>query len=367
MPVAPSFNDLLALFQAEAQIRRADLVFADGDVTLAQQHGAGAMADAVVRFAAQAFRETFIDGASGDALETLVDDHYNLQKVNATPAQGTTSFARTSGGAAGPIPAGTQIGTQFDADGNQIVYATDVVINVGAGDNGPFPVLAIAQDEGEETNAEPGTVTQIIDSLFDDFTVTNAGNMAGGNNAESDEDLRERSRDFFSTLRRGTLAALEFGARVVTTVRVAKAVENDVTGTVDVRVSDSDGDSNAQMISDVEAELENWRCGGSTVIVTGGIKALLDITATLTVRDGFNVAAFAAVIAQAITTRIKKLKVSESLELDTIKAAIISVAPDDILGVDFTAMVLDGVDVQGQDPIVASTSQTIRTGAVALS
>lgn len=367
MPVAPSFNDLVALFQAEAQTRRPDLIFGDGDVTLAQSHGSAAMADAVIRFAAQAFRETFIDGASGDALETLVDDHQNLQKVNATPAQGTTSFSRTSGGAAGPIPAGTQIGTQFDADGNQIVYTTDVVINVGAGDNGPFPVLATAQDDGDETNAEPGTVTQIIDTLFDVFTVTNTAKMAGGNNAESDEDLRERSRDFFSTLRRGTLAALEFGARVVTSVRVAKAVENAVTGTVDLRVSDSDGDSTAQMISDVEAEIENWRCASSTIVVTGGNKVLLDITATLTVRTGFNVKAFETVITQSITTRLKKLKVSESLELDTIKAAIISVAPDDILGVDFTAMVLDGVDVQGQDPIVATNSQTIRAGSVSLS
>jgi hypothetical protein len=69
-----------------------------------------AMADVVLRYAAQAFRDTFIDGAAGDALTALVDDHYNIQRDPATSsAVGDRAFARTSGGAGGTIAAGTTI------------------------------------------------------------------------------------------------------------------------------------------------------------------------------------------------------------------------------------------------------------------
>src|SRR5580698_2629854 len=99
MPTAPAFTDLLAQFQAEAQAVQPALQFNDGDMATAQMHGAGAMADASIKYAAQAFKATFIDGAEGDDLTVLVDDHLNIQRNPATPAAVDVTFTRTGNAA----------------------------------------------------------------------------------------------------------------------------------------------------------------------------------------------------------------------------------------------------------------------------
>jgi hypothetical protein len=334
MPVAPSPQDLLDQFIAEALDRNPRLRFLEGDITTAQGHGAQAMADAVLRYAAQAFRETFIDGARGVALTTLVDDHLNLQRSPATASQTAVTLARTSGGAAGTIDAGTVVATAFDADGNEVRFTTDALVNVGLGANGPFTANVTCTVAGREGNVAAGTITRIVSTLFDStFSVTNAEAAAGGNAEESDDELKLRARAFWKTLRRGTLAALEFGALTVDTVRVSKATE-DATGLVTVVVSDSDGNSNAQMVALVEAALEEWRAAGSVVQVTGGTPMLVSVAATLVLREGLDIAVVGPLAEDAMEGRMLKLRQGETLYLDMLTAAVLSV-DDGILAVDF--------------------------------
>lgn len=355
MPVAPSFQDLLDQGLAEATARRADLLFAEGDVTLAQLHAGAAMADANVRHAAQSFAATFIDLAKGDDLTALVDDHLNLQRQAATAATVTVRFTRTSGGAGGVIPAGTVVATAIGADGTDVRYATDAVINVGAGSNGPFDIAATATTTGRTTNAAAATVTRILASLFDStFSVTNPAAAAGGNNEESDEQLRVRARAFWQTLRRGTLAALEFGALQVPAVRVAKATE-DATGLVLVVVTDEDGNSNAEMVAAVETELVNWRAAGCVVQVAGGTLLAVDVAALLTIKLGLDIAAMTPDLEDAVDGRMRKLRMGDVLYLDQLVAAIIGVDPDGINAVDFTAPVAD---------VVPTAYQVIRPGVL---
>ncbi len=342
MPVAPSFSDLLAQGQAEALARRGDLLFADGDVSLAQLHAGAAMADAAVRFSAQCFAATFIDLAKGDDLTALVDDHLNLQRQAATAATVTARFVRTSGGGAGDIAAGTTIATVTAADGTEVRFTTNAIVNVPLADNGPFSVTATASVVGRDGNVAAGTVTRILATLFDStFSVTNLAVAAGGNNEESDEQLRLRARTFGLTLRRGTLAALEFGALQVASVRVSKASETS-TGLVLVVVTDEAGNSNAQMISDVEVELENWRAAGCIVQVYGGTILLVPVTAVLTVAAGVDVAALVPDLETAITGRFLKYRMGDKVWRDQVKHAIIDVDPD---GIEAAALTLPADDV----------------------
>lgn len=369
MPVAPSFQDLLTQGQAEAQARRPDLVFAEGDISVAQLHGAAAMADAVVRFAAQLFRETFIDGARGDALTTLVDDHLNVQRDPATAAQVVISLSRPYAGGAEPggtILAGTTVATDFDAAGRAVQFTTDSNVVFALAELGPKTVTATATITGTDGNVAAGAVSRVIDqpSFDPTFTVTNAAKAAGGNVEESDDQLRARARSFWVTLRRGTLAALEYGAKLVPEVRVAKAIEDVTTGDVTVYVTDADGNSTLQMVSDVTTELENWRCAGSNVVVAGGSQLLLDITISLVVSDGFDVEAYADAFAQAATTRISKLKVGETLYLDSLIAAVIGVAPDDVMDVEFDAITGTPGGALAIGDVTPTAIQVIRPGTM---
>ena len=369
MPVAPSFQDLLTQGQAEAQARRPDLTFTDGDITQAQLHGAAAMADAVIRFGAQAFKATFIDGATGNELTALVDDHLNLQREAASSSQVAVEFTRPfDAGAepAGAIPSGTTVATEFDAEGNEIQFTTDTNLVFGLGVLGPLSVIATAVEAGRDSNVVANKVTRVLDTPgFDPtFTCNNPAAGGGGNDEETDDDLRTRARQFFTTLRRGTLAALEFGAKLVPEIRVALAVENITTGEVTVRVTDADGNSTLQMVADAIAELENWRCAGSTVLVVGGTQLLVDMQITLTTRAGFDVVPLATTFAAAVEARITKLKVGQIMYLDSIIGVLVAVAPDDVYEVAFDSITLTPGGAQPIQDVAPTTSQVVRAGTI---
>lgn len=364
MPVAPSFQDFLDHFEAEALARRPDLQFLEGDITVAQEHGAAAMADVVLRYAVKAFRDTFIDGAVGDALTARVDDQLNIQRNPATAATVTARFARVSGGAAGSIPAGTTVATAFDADGNEIRFTTAAPIVVPLADNGPFDITANAVELGRGSRIGIGGLERIVDTLFDTFTVTNLAVSGGGNDEETDEELRLRARNFYATLRRGTLASLEQGALTVPSVRIALATEDLSTGLVTLVVTDGDGNSTLEMVSDVEDAIEAWRAAGTIVTVVGGTALMVDVTATLAVKVGVSRAVLAPLVADAIEAKMEKLRQGELLNEDELTAAALAIDPDGIKSITFTAPVFD---TDGNITPAPTSSQVIRPGTVAVS
>lgn len=358
MPIAPSFEDLLAQFEAEALAQRASLTFLDGDVSEAQSHGAGAMADAAIRFTVQAFKETFIDGARADSLTALVDDHLNIQRQPATAAQVTLSFSRTGAGAGFTYPSGSVVASQFDAAGNTVLFTLDVDVTFAGGSNGPVAGTATAQVVGRGGNVGIGTVVRLVDSAIDPLmVVTNAVIAAGGNDEESDDELKVRARNFWQTLRRGTLGALEFGALRVGSVRIAKATEDPATGLVLLVVTDSDGNSTAQMVSDVVLEIENWRAAGSLVTVTGGTALSVDVTGTLVVNDGVDASVLAPLAILAIEGRMRKQRQGEVLHVQSIQAAAIAVDPDAIDALTLSTPLVD---------VTPTATQVIRPGTITI-
>lgn len=357
MPVPPSFDDLLAQFESEALAIRASLTFFEGDITVAQQHGAGAMGDACIRFNVQALKETFIDGSKGDALTALVNDHLNIQRSPATSSQAGVTLSRTSGGGAITIPAGFVVGSEFDSAGNTVLFTIDADVNFAGADNGPHAGTVTAQIAGRAGNVAVGKIVRYVDTKPDTtLAITNAAVAAGGNEEETDEELRVRARLFWQTLRRGTLAALEFGALTVASVRIARATE-DAGGIVTLVVTDSDGNSTALMIANVVTEIENWRAAGSIVNVTGGTALVVNVTGSLVVKDGVDATVLGPIAADAIVGRINKQRQGETLYIDSIKAAGIAVDPDAIEAIILTTPLVD---------VVPSAAQVIRPGVVTI-
>lgn len=349
MPVAPSFDDMTAQYEAEALIVRPTLQFLEGDVTQAHQHGSAAMGDAVIRYTVQSFKATFLDGAQGDALTALMDDHLNIQRSLATASQATCALSRTGAGAGGTLPAGFVVGSQFDASGSSVLFTLDANVTFAPGDNGPHSASATAQNTGRTSNVGAGTITRIVDTPFDSLiTITNAAASGGGNDEEGDDDLRVRGRNFWQTLRRGTLAAIEFGALKVPSVRIARATEDATTGIVTLVVTDSDGNSTAQMVSDATTEIENWRAGGSIVTVIGGFPLVVNVAGQLVAKDGVDTGVLGPVAALAVSGRMSKLRQGETLFIDSIKAAAISVDPDALEALQLSTPLADVVPAPGQ-------------------
>lgn len=229
------------------------------------------------------------DTATASALDRLAADRYSLTRLGATPATITLTFARpTFAAGAGTIQAGTKVRTAAGAE-----FATDVDLAFSGTDLSKT-VTATALAVGPDSNVGIGQVNAIEDSLFDStFTVTNAGPAAGGSDVEDDPHFRARIRDFFSSLRRGTLGAIEFGARQVAGVAVARAIEvdnpnGDPAGRVELIISDANGNASGTMIQQVKDAELSWRAGGIPVDVLGGQVVFVPVTWRLAVDSGFD-------------------------------------------------------------------------------
>ena len=320
--VAPTWQAIRTQFTGYAVTVRAALNFFTGGIADLIAGGVASVGDFVLHWTAERIRDTFLAGASGEALTTLANDHWGVVRSEGTAATVTLTLTRASGATSGTVDAGSEFRTQSDALGDFVVFATDADLVWAAELTQTVAATAVAV--GTDYNVAAGTITRVASTLFDTFTVTNIAAAAGGNNREDDEALRQRVRATPLSYRRGTLAALEYGALTVAGVANAVASE-DETGIVTVYVADSSGSSNGTMTTSVTTELRNWAAAGAAWQVLGGTLLEPAITVTVYTRPGFGDELIAPIQA-AIEARVAKLRVGEELYHDMIDQAAMNVS-----------------------------------------
>ncbi len=303
MPTLPTFDDLYNAARAEIQLRRPDLTdFNEGSNLDAIAGAAAVLADEVSRVAVALFAAQFFDTAEGAELDALVQDRFggSLVRKPATAALGTVTWERDAAGAY-VIPAGTRFRATFGTT-TITVQSTVAVSLLSTETETEIPVQATVT--GRAGNAAAGEIDEIIDVHVSDpgATCTNAQPLAGGSDAETDEALRDRVRRVYSTLRRGTKAALETGALSVPGVGIVTVDESEVesSGWVYVYVGDPDARGNDTLATLVETELENWRCAGVLVEVQAAERQEKSITMEVVVERGSDQVAVAAAIRAAV-------------------------------------------------------------------
>lgn len=358
---APSFDDLMNLGKAEAILKRPTLGVRIGDISEMLLAGAAAMADRLIGWFAERIAATFLDGALGDDLTQLCADHWAIQRREATKAVGTVTFNRSGATAtAQTFPIGTTVATVRDSQGNDIQFVTTQAASWAISTNGTRVVATQAVLPGVSGNLSGASlVTRIISTSppGGTYTITASTQPAGGSEEETDEELRDRTRLYPSTLRRGTLGALEYGAKSITSIAVAKAsAVQDTTGLVTVFVSDASGGStgttkqvgpttvdDGTMTAKVAVELYEWACAGALVNVSGGAIQTVNITVTIAAKLGIDVAQLITDIQNSVSARVSKLNIGETLYLSDIMTAVKAVDPDNIVNVVVTAPLVDTV------------------------
>ena len=339
MSITPSDQDLLDAGIAEAQARRTDLAFNDGDVSEAFCHAGMAMASAVLGSLLQQVADTYFGLAEGDALDTTIEDKTGITRNPADYAHVTLTIARAGAGAAGTLDAGKTVGTDPDDEGDQIVFELDDPVTIPT-TSFSTTVDATSLTTGKDGNVLAGTLTKWMTAPFDaTITVTNVGLAAGGADKESDDDYRRRGAAAWITQRRGTLKALEQGALEVTGVASAVATEDPDTGIVTVSIADQSGGSNIKLVYEVQVNLEEWRAAGSVVTVVGGLPAVIDMNIEITEHtDGFDIATASTAIVASVTRLLNDLRRGEIGYLDAIKAAVIAPYSEFIKKMTFTSI-----------------------------
>jgi len=286
MADAPTQRDLFLVGRNNALLSptRFDraIIDTDGSDVNTVLNSSAAMGEEVVRYLQVSLNELALATSRGEALDRWVYDRYQLTRKEATNAVVTLSLQRSDGTIGFTIPEGSRFGTE---DGVVFAIVNDVAF--GAGVLGPLTVLATAERTGPEGNVSEGTITQVLTAQADSsLAVTNLQVAAGGNERETDDELRARARDFFVTPRRGTREAIEFGATEVGRVDQASAEEvfQESTGLPGYRVllniSDPDGQSNAALGDEVARSLDEYRALGVPVSVVPAVPQFVNIAAS---------------------------------------------------------------------------------------
>lgn len=333
---APTHDELYDVAKAPLVAAETKLSVLEGDISDLLLLGVSAMGDHIIGWADRRIAATYFDGAEKEALDRLVDDHLGLPRTAAVRAYGEATITRaTAAAGAGTILAGTVLATDFDTLGAAVEYVTLADQAWGGAQTGSQVVPIEAIYPGRSGNVAINRVRRITTSLWDTtFTITNAAAIAGGLDDESDPQYRERGRGYTATIRRATLAAIEYGAKQNSTGVVNATVhENTSTGIVDLYISDAAGASNPAMVTAATTELRNWRAAGIPLNVLGG--TLLDPTIILSmgIRPGVSSAELGPKIQAGLAAWSDRLRVGEILFIAELTAAVVALAPDAIKSV----------------------------------
>lgn len=231
------------------QIRREDEILRRMIATFVQRAGATDLNDsALVKHALVAAarelseiyyqqilqRDTFdIDTATGIDLDERAKEIKPsiLQRRGARRAIGRLIFSRASNDLSTLlIPAGA---TARTAEGILVRSAAEATISAASAEQitghgvgrDSEPVYAVAVTEGEDGNIAVSTATALVQKPAGVTAVTNPVSFVLGRDIESDDEFKERIRNFVSSLSRCTPDAIKFGILGLTDPDSTKAVE----------------------------------------------------------------------------------------------------------------------------------------------
>ena len=341
----PTYADLFSiarnqLLQANPRLTAVDREGSDANALVAS---IAAVGDEVAQQVSYVAAASFLDTATGLNLDRLVFDRYGLVRKPAAAALGTVQFTSSTGAASTfAIPVQTKIVT---ADGTQ--FETTQPATFFLGSNGPVnvPVRSVLAGTTQQAGVgEINTLLSPVPGAVADLAVTNALATAGAADPETDTELRERARRFFSTVQRGTLAAIEQAARGVPGVRYAAAFEDvdaygQQTGYVSLAVTDQYTDTLAnlgtvppayetqsqQLAAQVALAVDQSRAAGIYVQTVVAQVVLQPVTLRLRVKAGFDTASVSLQARSVCVQVVNALAPGAELTVAALEAALANV------------------------------------------
>jgi uncharacterized phage protein gp47/JayE len=245
------------------------------------------LGEEVVNRMARAVAGCFEDTASVDALDRVIFDRKGLPRKPAAPAVGEIqltrpTFAAGGGTIDGTLPGGTPAPTRIRTNSGISYLITSPAV-FGPTSLGPITVPIQAELAGIDSEVDELQSWSFVDTIFDtSIVIANAEATAGAADEETDSEYRARAKDFFRTIRRGTLGAIEFGLRSTPGIASVSVLEIDneegePACSVQAFILDSLGRANETLAARGLLELLEYRAAGIPVIVVPGVPDFIDI------------------------------------------------------------------------------------------
>ncbi len=281
-----------------------------------------------------AFRKHFLSSCSGEDLDRYAWDKYRMKRKAASPGRVKVRFYRMSAAAgAGVVPAGTVVQTKTGVD-----YVTLNTADFTQTALESTPVNARSVQAGKAHHAAIGAINRIPQpgSLFDpSIRVVNDVESAHAMDREEDGPFRVRIQEYWNTTRRGTLAAIAFGALETPGVASADVVEEldgDAKPARIVRLfaADEHGYSSPGLMID----LDEYRAAGIQVVRTEAAPEYVDIVYRLRFQAGKDTAAIAEQVRAATVGRVNQSRVNGVLFRGVLMEVLRSFEDDGLIPTD---------------------------------
>lgn len=261
-----------------------------------------------------------------EALDRWVLDRYTELRKGASASLGSVNFFRsTAVGGGGSIPAGTVLTT---LSGIEYVTTTEAVF-AAADLLRPASVRSVQAGLQYKVGKNAIRKFKVPSAIFDPtIQVTNPLVTAGGEDRESGPVFKERMRDFWRTVRRGTRGAIEFGAKETLGVESAFALEALTLGAQPARVvslyfADGSGVASKELGDAVLAKLEDFRCAGIAVLPELSTPQIVSIVMKLAFQAGVETALLSQTVRAAVVGFVNSLGANQVLELGKLMALLV--------------------------------------------
>ena len=276
--------------------------------------------------------------SSGPDLDSWMAD-FSLQRLPACAATGIAAFSRYTATGQALIPAASLVRT---ADGSQTFAVTIDPTNPAwsPSQNGyalatgvaTLNVPIAAQIAGTVGNVQAGAITMLASALPGIDTVTNPAPLQNGLDAETDDALRSRFRNFIASRSRATPDAIGY-AVVSVQQGLAYAIAENLNpagipqmGSFVVTVDDGSGSPPASLLSTISTAVEAVRPVGSIFTVQPPSVLQANVSVTLGRSSGASPAVTAAV-ANAISRYVDALPIGAPLALTRIAQIAYATSP----------------------------------------
>jgi uncharacterized phage protein gp47/JayE len=321
--------------------------------------------------------QQFFNGIK-EAIPVSVYNSFDFSLLPAIPASGTATVTIAIQATDTLIAAGTVC---TPVSGGLYAYTTvqDVTILAGAT---TASVRTTANVGGAATNLPNGTQFTLNPTPAGFVSATNGASWINGTDLETEDQRKIRFNQFIQALARGTIAALEYGAKTVTVldangviieqVRLAVVIEPWLTddtqpiGLVNLFIHNGVGSTSSQLIANTNQVIygyydtngnavPGWKAAGVKVVVAAATEVDQNITAVLTPLAGYDGPTLNTAATGAISNYILALPIGATLLFAELIYLVMSIP-----GVDNFVMTVPSADV------TVTASQKIMPGTFAI-
>lgn len=279
--------------------------------------GGSVLCDAVTKQIGYGQSRLFLDGCVDEDLDRYMWDRYQLTRKGASSATCLVRLYRaTFAAGAGSVAAGTVV---VGLSGVEYITTQPAAFGATTLDNVVVPAQAVQAGKATQVGANQIRKFKNPSQLFDPtLQVNNDATSGGGEDREDDDTAKNRVRNFWNAARRGTLAAIEFGALTVPGVVSASAIEalnpfGQPARVVNLYISDSSGVASQPLANAVAVAEQDYRAGGITVIISTSIPQLEAIVLNLSFTTGVDTVTLSGLVQAAIVEFVNSLPVNGPL------------------------------------------------------